>query len=102
MSTKTFTLELDADEVEVETYSTGIDNPYLSIYNGDTEEDYICPYQITVGIEDSKGAHLEEPVTESDYVTEKRDKSFPDVGYNYWPVLRKNNTYTLFVLIEIY
>ena len=95
-------LDLDETYAEIETGSTGNNNPYLSIYNPDTEEEYKCPYTITIGIEDSEGIYLEDPITEDNYVSDNRDKSFPDIGSNSWPVISTNNTYTLFILIEVY
>ena len=91
--------EMDGVEMEILTKDSG--NPYLSIYNPDTEEEYAGRYNIDVYFKYWNGDLLSDIATENGLQTNSYSIGLPDPLNQEYPKIEENRGYTLGIDITI-
>lgn len=91
--------EMDGVEMEILTKDSG--NPYLSIYNPDTEEEYAGRYNIDVYFKDWNGDLMSDIATENGLQTDSYSIGLPDPLNQEYPQIEENREYTLGIDITI-
>lgn len=91
--------EMDGVEMEILTKDSG--NPYLSIYNPDTEEEYAGRYNIDVYFKDWNGDLMSDRATENGLQTDSYSIGLPDPLNREYPVIEENREYILGIDITI-
>ena len=91
--------EMDGVEMEILTKDSG--NPYLSIYNPDTEEEYAGRYNIDVYFKDWNGDLMSDIATENGLQTDSYSIGLPDPLNQEYPVIEENREYILGIDITI-
>lgn len=91
--------EMDGVEMEILTKDSG--NPYLSIYNPDTEEEYAGRYNIDVYFKDWNGDLMSDIATENGLQTDSYSIGLPDPLNQEYPEIEENREYILGIDITI-
>ena len=91
--------EMDGVEMEILTKDYG--NPYLSIYNPDTEEEYAGRYNIDVYFKDWNGDLMSDIATENGLQTDSYSIGLPDPLNQEYPEIEENREYILGIDITI-
>ena len=91
--------EMDGVEMEILTKDSG--NPYLSIYNPDTEEEYAGRYNIDVYFKDWNGDLMSDIATENGLQTNSYSIGLPDPLNREYPEIEENREYILGIDITI-
>ena len=91
--------EMDGVEMEILTKDSG--NPYLSIYNPDTEEEYAGRYNIDVYFKDWNGDLMSDIATENGLQTDSYSIGLPDPLNHEYPEIEENREYILGIDITI-
>lgn len=91
--------EMDGVEMEILTKDSG--NPYLSIYNPDTEEEYAGRYNIDVYFKDWNGDLMSDIATENGLQTDSYSIGLPDPLNQEYPAIEENREYILGIDITI-
>lgn len=91
--------EMDGVEMEILTKDRG--NPYLSIYNPDTEEEYAGRYNIDVYFKDWNGDLMSDIATENGLQTDSYSIGLPDPLNQEYPEIEENREYILGIDITI-
>lgn len=91
--------EFDMREMEILTKDSG--NPYLSIYNPDTEEEYAGRYNIDVYFKDWNGDLMSDIATENGLQTDSYSIGLPDPLNQEYPEIEENREYILGIDITI-
>ena len=91
--------EMDGVEMEILTKDSG--NPYLSIYNPDTEKEYAGRYNIDVYFKDWNGDLMSDIATENGLQTDSYSIGLPDPLNQEYPVIEENREYILGIDITI-
>lgn len=91
--------EMDGVEMEILTKDSG--NPYLSIYNPDTEEEYAGRYNIDVYFKDWNGDLMSDIATENGLQTDSYSIGLPDPLNQEYPAIEANREYILGIDITI-
>lgn len=100
--TQTFEFDMrEMDGVEMEILTKGSGNPYLSIYNPDTEEEYAGRYNIDVYFKDWNGDLMSDIATENGLQTDSYSIGLPDPLNQEYPVIEENREYILGIDITI-
>lgn len=95
----TQSFEFDMREMEILTKDSG--NPYLSIYNPDTEEEYAGRYNIDVYFKDWNGDLMSDIATENGLQTDSYSIGLPDPLNQEYPEIEENREYILGIDITI-
>lgn len=91
----------EMDGVEMEILTKGSGNPYLSIYNPDTEEEYAGRYNIDVYFKDWNGDLMSDIATENGLQTNSYSIGLPDPLNQEYPEIEENREYILGIDITI-
>ncbi len=91
--------EMDGVEMEILTKDSG--NPYLSIYNPDTEKEYAGRYNIDVYFKDWNGDLMSDIATENGLQTDSYSIGLPDPLNQEYPEIEENREYILGIDITI-
>lgn len=91
--------EMDGVEMEILTKDSG--NPYLSIYNPDTEQEYAGRYNIDVYFKDWNGDLMSDIATENGLQTDSYSIGLPDPLNQEYPEIEENREYILGIDITI-
>lgn len=91
--------EMDGVEMGILTKDSG--NPYLSIYNPDTEEEYAGRYNIDVYFKDWNGNLMSDIATENGLQTDSYSIGLPDPLNREYPEIQENREYILGIGITI-
>lgn len=88
--------EFDMREMEILTKDSG--NPYLSIYNPDTEEEYAGRYNIDVYFKDWNGDLMSDIATENGLQTDSYSIGLPDPLNQEYPAIEENREYNITIV----
>lgn len=91
--------EMDGVEMEILTKDSG--NPYLSIYDPDTEKEYAGRYNIDVYFKDWNGDLMSDIATENGLQTDSYSIGLPDPLNQEYPEIEENREYILGIDITI-
>lgn len=91
--------EMDGVEMEILTKDSG--NPWLSIYDPETEEDYAGRYNIDVYFKDWNGDLMSDIATENGLQTSSYSIGLPDPLNQEYPAIEENREYMLGIDITI-